>query len=458
MRQGTNNTNNAASMRIIPAIAALVMGLGTHAQGPVTLSLQDAMDMAQQQNYSVQYGQLEAEKAAARVGELLATGLPQISATGSLNNYLRIPTQVVPNFVEDFPFPIELPPTMEIQLGIPWMLQGTVQLNQLIFDGSYLVGLQAARTLKDKKHLDLVQMQHDARVQAAKAYYGVLAAEEGQRLIGEGIPLLERSESEAKAMLEQGFMESTDVDRIAIQLADARNQQRNLGQQAKVARAYLALVLGLPSGTPIDLSDPLDQLMADPEEKALASRPFAPAQHVEQQVAEAQLRLSGFDVRHKQAAYMPSLNGFINYSQQFSALKFEPGKGPWFPGSLWGITLDVPIFSSGMRAKALKQARLTEEQADVNRTATEQRLLAEHEQQRAALAAAQDSYETAKANLELAQRIFQRTSIKFNEGVSSSFELTQEHANYLSAQQNYIQRIVGLLQARTDMRKALDLF
>lgn len=445
-------------MRKLIAVLLLATGGGAWAQGPVSLSLQQAMDMAAKQSYSVLYGELETEKAAAKVGELLAIGLPQVSASGSLNNYLKVPTQVVPNFVEDFPLPIEMPPTMEIQLGIPWMLQGSVQLNQLIFDGSYLVGLQAARALKDKTRLDLVQMQHDARVQAAKAYYGVLAAEEGQRLIGEGLPVLEKSEREARAMLEQGFMESTDVDRLTIQLADARNQQRNLGQQAKVARAYLALVLGLPSGTPITLSDPLDQLLDDPAGKALASQSFAPTQHVDQQVAQAQQRLAGLDVRHKKAAYLPSLHGFINYSQQFSALDFTPGQGPWFPGSLWGLSLDVPIFSSGMRAKAVKQAKLTEEQAGINLTATEQRLLAEHEQQQAVLASAEDSYGTAKDNLELAERIFQRSSVKFNEGMGSSFELTQEHANYLTAQQNYIQRLVELLQARTEMRKALDLF
>lgn len=439
-------------MRKILTALMLAAAVAANAQGPVQLSLQQAMDQAAQQSYSVQYSQLEADKARAKINEIMAIGLPQIDASAGLNNYLKVPTQVIPNFFGNEP------PTMEIQLGIPWMMSGQVQLTQLLFDGSYLVGLQATRSLRDQADLNLQKSEHDARAQAAKAYYAVLAAEEGVRLLGDGLPLLEKSAADAQAMLDQGFMESTDVDRLTIQLADTRNQQRNLQQQANVARAYLALVLGLPSGTPISLTDKLPELMADPAEQSLGVMAFSAAQHIDDRLAQNQMRLGALEVRHQQAAYLPTLGGFINYQQQFNGLDFTPGEGPWFPASLWGLSLNIPIFSSGKRLNAVKQAKLTLREAEVNQKATEQRLLTEHQQQQALLESAEDSYGTAKANMELAQRIFQRTSVKFNEGMGSSFELTQEHANYLTAQQNYIQRMVELLQARTDMRRALDLF
>ncbi|MBP9080693.1 MAG: TolC family protein, partial [Flavobacteriales bacterium] len=227
-------------MRQAITAASALLAMATMAQGPVSLSLQQAVDQAARQSYSVQYSALEAEKADSKIKEILGVGLPQVAASAGLNNYLKVPTQVIPNFFGNDP------PTMEIQLGVPWMLNGGVQLNQLLFDGSYLVGLQATRELKDKAGLDLEKAQHDARVQAAKAYYAVLAAEEGVRLLGESLPLLEKSAGDAKAMVQQGFMESTDVDRLTIQLADTRNRQGSLRQQANVARAYLALVLGLP--------------------------------------------------------------------------------------------------------------------------------------------------------------------------------------------------------------------
>lgn len=430
----------------------LLLSVAAFAQGPISLSLQQAMDMAAQQSYTVQYSELEAAKAEAKIKEVMATGLPQVAATGSLNNYLIIPKQVIPNFFGDEP------KTIEIEFGIPWSMTGAVQLNQLLFDGSYFVGLKATRELKEKAHLDLEQAQHDARAQAAKAYLSVLAAEEGVRLLGEGLPLLEKSDTDAKAMLQQGFMESTDVDRLTIQLADTRNQQRNLQQQANVARAFLALVLGVPSGTPLTLTDPLTTLMEDPAEKALADQNFAVDQHVEEKQANSQVRLGDLNMRNEKAAFLPRLTGFINYQEQFNGLEFTPAAGPWFSGSLWGLSLNIPIFSSGMRSNRVKQAKIGLEEAQVNLKGTEQRLLTTYLQQQAVLNAAEDSYATAKANMDLAQRIFERTSIKFNEGVGSSFELTQEHSNYLTAQQNFIQRTVDLLQARTEMRKALDMY
>lgn len=437
-------------MRSISTIGALALAGGLAAQEPVSLGLQQAMDQAAKQGYTVQYNALEAQKADARVKEILGVGLPQINATGGLNNYLKVPTQLIPNF-----FAPE-PKLLKFEFGIPWTLSGGVQLTQLLFDGSYLVGLQATRELKDQAHLNLEKARHDARNQAAKAYYAVLAAEEGARLIGEGIPLLEKSAKDAQAMLEQGFMESTDVDRITIQLADTRNKQRNLQQQANVARAYLNLVLGLPSGTPVTLTDPLPGLMADPAEQALATQPLDMGSHIAQRQAATQSGLAQLEVRHQKAAYLPTLAGFINYQQQFNGLELTPGQGPWFPSSLWGLSLNIPILSSGSRIARVKQATVSAQEAAVNLEATSQQLQSGYLQQQAVLGAAQDSYTTAKANMELAQRIFQRTTVKFNEGMGSSFELTQEHANYLAAQQQYIQGMVNLLQARADMRKALD--
>lgn len=421
------------------------------AQGPVSLSLRQAMDMAATQSYTVQASVLEAEKARAKIKEVTAIGLPQISGTGSLTNYLIVPKMVVPDFFggDDL---------LEIEFAVPWTISGGVQLNQLLFDGSYLVGLRASRELKAKSDKDLEQAAVNARVQAAKAYLTVLAAEEGVRLVGEGLPMVEKASTEATAMVQQGLMETTDADRLTVQLEEARAQQRSLQQQAAVARAYLALVLGLPTGTPITLTDALQTLLDDPAEAGLADMPLDVAQHVDEQLAQSMVRLSELDMQNKKSAYYPQLSGFINYNQQFNYTTFDVSKGPWFPNSMWGLSLNVPIFSSDMRRQQVKQAKLSLDQSMVNLKATEQRLLTDYQQQQARLRTAQDNYETGKKSLALSRTIFERVSTRFSEGVGSSFELTQEHSNYLTTQQTYIQRIVDLLQARTDMRKALDLY
>ncbi|MBS1546440.1 MAG: TolC family protein [Bacteroidetes bacterium] len=440
-------------MRHSTTAACILLAGALAAQGPVSLSLQQAMDMAATQSYAVQASQLEADKAVAKIKEVTAIGLPQINATGSVSNYIKVPTMVIPNFFGNDPKFIEM------QFGLPWTMSGGVQLNQLIFDGSYLVGLQATHELRNQSEKQLEQAQLDARVQAAKAYLGVLAAEEGVRLIGEGLPVVQKAANDASAMVQEGMMGTTDADRLTVQVDETQDQQRSLRQQATVARAYLALVLGLPAGTPITLTDSLQPLLDDAASQDLANVQFDPAKHVEEEAAQSTLRLSELDLKNKKSAYLPKLSGFINYQQQFNYTEFKPSDGTfWFPSSMWGLQLNVPIFSSGMRSRQVQQAKLSMDQAQVNLKATEQRLLTDRLQQQAVLTSAQESYTTGKASLALSKRIFEQTSTKFSEGMASSFELTQEHGNYLTAQQTYIQRMVDLLKARVDMRKALDLF
>ena len=126
--------------------------------------------------------------------------------------------------------------------------------------------------------------------------------------------------------------------------------------------------------------------------------------------------------------------------------------------SAGGLSLQVPIFSSGLRSNKVKQSNLTLQQTEVNRAYTEQNLLAATEERSEKARSALQSYTTEKQNLELAKRIFDRTSIKFTNGLSTSFELNQDQSQYLRSQEMYIGKLVDLLLARTDLRKALDLY
>lgn len=425
--------------------------LALQAQGPMSISLQDAMDLAAKQSYAVQASALEAEKAEQRIKEVTAFGLPQIDATGSFNNYLTVPTSVIPNFTQVGP------EFLQIQFGVPYTTTGAIQLNQLIFDGSYIVGLRASRELRTRSEQDLEKTRADARNQAAKAYLGVLAAREGARLAAESVPILEKSAAEGQATLDQGLMEATDVDRLNIALASARDNARTFAQQESVALAYLRLVLGVPAETPLTLTSQLETIVNDPSEVALASMALDMNGHVDYQLANTLMRLQELEVKNQKSAYLPKLYGFISTQQQGFGFD-EVVQTDWFPATLWGLQLQVPIFSSGMRSSRVKQAQLTMQQTQVNLTATQERLIAETVERSQKARTAMDSYNTAQQNLQLSQRIFDRTSIKFTNGLSSSFELNQDQTQYLVAQQQYIGSLVDLLVARAELRKALDLY
>lgn len=442
-------------MRSLTTTIILLLAAVLSAQGPVSLSLQQALDMAAKQSYNVQASALEAEKARHKVKEITAIGLPQINGEVQLQNFIDVPTQLIPNFFT----PGQGPEFIAAQFGLPWNASAGATLSQLIFDGSYLVGLKATRALAQQSQQDLEKAAADARNQAAKAYFGVLSAAEGERLSGEGIPLLEKSLSEVNAMKEAGFMEITDVDRITIQLEQSRSLQRSFKQQGEVARMLLNLSLGLPQGTPVTLTDDLGKILNDPNETSLTEVPLDPASHVEQKSAETLVLLSDLQRKNERSKAMPSLGGFLSHQQVWNGPDFDPGgKYPFYPTTLWGLKLTVPIFSSGSRYHKVKQAEIALAQTEVNKTATEQRLVAFSEQSRTQARTAFDNFKTEERSLALSKSVFDRTSVKFTNGAAASFELTQEQGNYLIAQQTYIQRVVELLMARADLRKALDLY
>ena len=427
------------------------------AQGPVSISLQQALEMAAQQSYSVQTSVLEAEKARQKVKEITAIGLPQINGEASISNYIDVPTSLVPNFfVPEGP---GVPPYIPAQFQVPWNVTGGLTLTQLLFDGSYLIGVKATRALEEQSQNDLERTRADARNQTAKAYYGVLAAQEGARLVNEGIPLLEKSLREVEAMMNAGFMEQTDVDRLTIQVEDARVQKRNFEKQVDVARMLLSFTLGIPQGTPLTLTDDLNTLIADPNESALSEQAFDPGGHVELTSAKTLVTLSGYELRNEKMKYVPSLGGFVTHQQVWNGPEFDPGGTySFYPTTLWGLKLSVPIFSSGSRAAKVRQAAATLKQVEIHRTATEQRLIADAERYRTQARTANDNLRNAERSMLLAKNIFERTTVKFANGSAASFELTQEQGNYLAAQQAYVMRVFELLSARSELRKALDLY
>ena len=224
-----------------------------------------------------------------------------------------------------------------------------------------------------------------------------------------------------------------------------------------MALAFLRLVLGIPTDSPIGLTDQLENIMNDASETSLIGMTLDLNGHIDHQLAQSIMALQELDVRNQKSAYQPKLYGFFSHQQQTYTQEFNLN-GPWYPATLWGLDLKVPIFSSGMRSSRVKQARLTLDQTAVNLTATEQRLMAEAQERTEKVRTAEQTYHTQNQNLELSKRILDRTSIKFTNGLTSSFELNQDQSQYLQAQQAYIGSLVDLLVARTDLRKALDLY
>lgn len=439
--------------KLFGSVYIALMAFGVQAQGPVQLSLQKALELAAQQSYAVQNSDLELQKAQKQMNEIRGLGLPQINGTAGFQYFPDIPVQVAPDF---FGGSDQL---VELQFGLAHTANVGVQLDQLIFDGSYLVGLKAARAYNTNKQAELDQTIHNARVAAAKSYYAVQVSAVAIKDLQQLLPVLEESLRQITGLSDAGFTDATDKDRIALAVSGLKSQILKVEDQYASAMDMLHFVLGMPLDSPIELTDDLDVLLSDPDPRMLANATFNSAEHVDSKVASSLLLMQELAVKNQRSQALPKLYGFASHQQNAYRRSFNYlNDGPWYPTTILGVNMQIPLFSGFTRSNQLKREQLTVEQLKINEKLTNDNLNLDFEQKRKAVLTNADLLDNSKADLELAQRIFDRTNAKFKEGLATSFELNDAQTQLINSQNTHTQSLADLLLARADLRQALGIF
>jgi len=443
--------------RSLLLIAITTTGLA-FGQTSMSLSLKEAQQMAADNSYKVLAGEKTAEQAEKQVKETLAIGLPQINARGGYDHFIEIPTTIIPNFLQEFD-PTQ-PEYLETQFGTTYNMMGEIKLDQLLFDAVYFVGLRGARTIEEQAFLGLEKTTIEAKHATTQAYLACLVYEENKRILDETLEVLDRVFKETKAMNEAGFLEAIDVDQQELTLLTTQNELIIVERQLDVGYKTLNFIMGVDINQELDLTSTLNTILEAPEFTNIAITKFEMDSHIDHKMAINNLDRKSVSHKYQKSFYYPQLTGYLSHSQSAQRNEFnlfESGQ-PWYPTTVWGLNLNVPIWSSGQRHFATQRAQIAYEQAEIELKETSQDLLLGVDQQRENFVAAERKFENETKNLELAKRIFDTSTSKYSEGLSSSFELTQKQSQYLFTQQTYINGLVDLLVARTELNKALNLY
>ena len=443
---------------------------------PISLSLDHAIAYALENSYNTKAAKNDIVAAKETVWETTATGLPQINANVDYQNFIKQPVSLLPaaafdnresvvKTVEDF-FNINRqnsPPTPEgfipVVFGTEQNINASVTLSQLLFDGSYLVALQASRTFLNISKQAEEKTDLLTREAVINAYGNVLVAENSIEILQKNIKILQKNYDDAKKIFENGFSEEEDVEQLEITLGSLKNQLYNLERMKAIAYQMLNLSLGQKIDTPVVLSDSLDSLLSNNINLALFTKEFNVGEHIDFRIAENSRETKRLMMKLEQSKALPSLSAFINYGTQgFSnTFSFLNSSQEWFQTSLFGINLRVPIFSSFQRTSKTKQARIALETADIRLEETKQRLNLQVENAKNEYQASIDNYQTNKRNVNLAERIEKKQRIKFFEGISTSFDLSQAQNQLYTQQQNYIQSMLQVIAKKAALENALNI-
>lgn len=440
------------STRILCLVLLIVFSPGFIQSQEMNFSLKQAQDYAVQHNYQVKNARYDLEISRKQIKENLSYGFPQIDGTVDYNYYLALPTSLIPG--DFFGQPGEY---VEVQFGTRNNLNASVTLNQLIFDGRYFIGLQYAKIAEQVSMEALEKSEQDVTETVTQTYFNILIGEEVLLILDSTLRVLEKTRYETGELLKEGFVELTDYDQLTLTVTDIRNSLSSVTRQNEIGYKLLNYQLGLDLSQPLVLTETLDELIGAAVSEAILNQQFILENHIDYRLISSQEQMKMLSLRNEKAAYYPSMKGFIMVQEnaQRDEFNFFETNQPWFLTSLAGVSLQVPIFSSGYRKSRMNQAQLDLEKIRNTKLQVAEGLKLNVSQYRSEFNNALENYLREKQNVALSQAIYERALIKYQEGVATSVELTQQHNQFLDSQRKYFLTVFSLLDAKNKLDKAL---
>lgn len=415
-------------------------------------SLKEAQQYAITHSFSTQDKEIEFEKAKKSINETRAIGLPQVSAGLDFTYNAKIAKQPIP--ADAFGGP-EGEYTY-VAFGQKFSNIGSLNLNQLLFDGSYFVALQATKVVKEGARFDVQRSEIEIKRDVAQAYYGVLVTEETIEIIKENLKSLRKNFEETRALYDNGFVEEQDVDQLELLVSGLNNTLDRTERQYILAKMLLNFNMGRYIETDIELTDKTEDLMVSQD--VVQESAFKLDANVNFKYVQALERGAILSVKNEKWKYVPTVSGFVRHGQSTFTDDIDQTfdfNHYWIPNTAIGASLKWDLFTGLRRNATTQKAKLDLEKATLARMQTANQLTMQYEQAKSDYEYAFDNYNTTKRNVELSKRIRDKTRIKYQEGISSSLDLTQVENQYFEVQQNYLQALQQLLNAKENLDAAI---
>lgn len=416
-------------------------------------SLEEAVDYAVQNNYDAVNAKLSIDAAKAQLREIVATGFPQISGSVEYNNMFEIPTQLIPDFISG-----NYDQYIPVKFGLRHNATVGITVTQLIFSGSYIVGLQASNAYLSLQEQNNKRSELDVAQSVTQNYYLVLLVEENQRILNQSLENIKKIHYEVEESFKEGFVEDTEVKQLQISVTQLENSLNTLAQQLDVSYKLLKLQMGIDINKNIKLTEKLEDILRMVNISSLIKSEFDIRKNVEFQLIESRVKLSELSLKNEWSKFLPTIAAFGTYQYNAQRAKFnffDPNED-WYNTGIIGVKLEMPIFNSGAKFFKVQQSRVELMQAENTKRKVEQALALQYSKVKSELKSNNDIFNNNKANMQLSKEVFDKTLEKYKEGISSNLELIQVHNQYLSSQSEYFKSMSDLLNTKNAMDRLFN--
>ncbi len=421
-----------------------------------TFTLEQAIEHAVKNNYSMLNANRDVDVAKKKKWETTTMGLPQINGSLNYQNTFEFTKQgAAANAFNPAANPNDI---VLLAFGTKHVAIGNLTLSQLIFDGSYLVGLQSAKTYLQISENAKVKTGQEIREMVINSYGNVLLADESIKILENNKKILEKTLADTKEIFKNGLIEEENVEQLQITLASLTSSLDNVKRQKRIAVDLLKLLLGIDLEEELVLTDQLNTLTQNNIDLALLKKEFQAENTIDYQIGKNIEKSKQLLLKLEKSKALPSLAAQINFGYNSFANQFDflNRTQKWNNFSNVGVGLNVPVFSSLGRSSRTQQAKIALEQAKTSVTETEQKLKLQFAKAKSDYEFSIEQLATSKSNLNLAERIESKNQIKFKEGLASSFDLTEAQRQLYSAQQSYLQAMLDVINKKATLEKLVN--
>jgi outer membrane protein TolC len=413
-------------------------------QAQQSMSLEDCIAYALERHPQIKLAQLEIRDADWQIKENTAVALPQLNIGVDYQYFIQQPELPA----EALGFPAD--PGTKFTFALRNNLTGTIGVNQLLFNNSYLLGIKAAKEYRKYVDIKLEAAKTALRNSVTDAYVPALILTENINILNKNLEVQEQLLYETREVYKAGFAEQLDVDRIEFASTTLQTERDNLVRQQEILVDLLQFAIHMPVNEEIVLSDDVTRLLTEyadvnPDES------LSYQNHSDYVAVLKARELSEIQVDLYAKNWLPSLSAFVQYQPSYQG----NDQLFWIPSALAGVKLNIPLYDGGFARAKKERAMVTAAEVDIQKETLERVYNLELETARKQLINAQMRVANEERNINLAQRIYDTSQTKFKAGVGSSLEVTQALSGLYQSQGQLIQARYELLKARIAVKRAL---
>ncbi len=437
---------------LIALLLPAALGVAQQKQQDSThrLSVKQSIDYALSHQTNVVNAQYEVEKAGDKVREIVGIGLPQVSASGTIEDFLNIPTTLIP--AQFFGGPAgEFEP---VKFGTQYNTSGEIDASQLLFDGTYIVGLEASRTYKELSQKSLTQTKIQTVSAVTKAYYTVLVNYWKLQMVHADVNRLKELMDQTEAMYKSGFTEKIDWERIKVNYNNLKTQETTIGKLVGLSYQLLKFQMGMPQHDSLSLSDSLKTLSLNPSAEKDSS--FRPENRIEYSLAQTNMRANELQLQKDRFSYLPNLAlfGTWSYAAYGNTFSVFDRSQDWFPTSIVGLKMNVPVFSGFQRMYRVKEDKIGVLESEATLNNIKEGIYLEVSNSLTSLENALADLKNQQENMDLAQNVEHDSKIKYEAGTGSNIEVVDAETSLTEAETNYYNALFNALVAKVDYEQA----